>query len=214
MKEFKTKFISLLKEAKQMKKAIVTFQGGFLLGTDETFSSLDVLYYNEEVYDLFELPQYKGLRVTFVINELIAFLKEYDILEEQFIIDKYGICSKLNKQIYLMSNIIYQSRIDSIFGNYMMYKTIGFHTIESFDIRKDEEFNSLLSMKKNSGSVMYYLQGRYPMSTFSTIHPVTKSDKMTVDIYEIPNNNAFLALFTIYKKTSKIEEYIAYREIF
>ena len=210
MNKFKTQFLELIPIAKQMKKHIVTFQDGRVLGTDETCASLSIVYYDDEKFDLFKLPMFRGLSLTFILNDLIAYLKVNNIMDHYYEINQYGICYSRNN---LDNQFGYSKVILDMEMRCRYYMTDSIHTIDGYNIREDQLFNQALELKKKDGSTMYRLDNRYFMSTFSSIHPVTKSDKMTVDIFELSDMRSFLSKFTITKKNCIIEEYIRYRNI-
>lgn len=207
---FKLQFLELISIAKQMKKQIVTFQDGRILGVDETFTSLSIIYYDNEKYDLFKEDLYKGLSLTFVLNELIAFLKNNDLSSSQYYIDQYGI-HQISTNRCFENRFVFEKEIMNMDTRCKYYMSISNHTIVDHNIRQDQCFNSILELKKKDGSTMYNLDNRYLMSTFSSIHPVTKTDKMFVDIFELPDKRSFLSKFKITKKTCVIEEFIRYR---
>ena len=74
----------------------------------------------------------------------------------------------------------------------------------------DETFVNLSFMKAKEGSVMYKLDDTHIMSTFSSIHPLTKQDTITISIYDM-SDKTFLSVFHIEKKNCHIDEYIRYR---
>lgn len=210
LKKFKEQFLELIPFARQMKKQIITFQDGRILGTDETCTSLSIVYYDNEKYDLFKTNGFRGLSLTFVLNELVAYLKVNDIRNSEYDINRFGIF-----QIYGLEHLDNQYKYAIEMMNMDMrcryYMSESNHTIIDYNLREDQKFSSILEMKKKDGSSIYNLNDRYLMSTFSTIHPVTKSDKITVNIYESIDKTSFLSRFLITKKNCLIEEFIKYR---
>lgn len=207
--KFKTQFLELISIARQMKKHIVTFQDGRILGTDETLSSLSIVYYDNEKYDLFKESGF-CFTLTFVLNELVAYLKRNNILEPVYQINHFGINHCKGGEI-LENQFRFANEILNMEMRCRYLMTESDHTVIDYNIKEDQTFNATLELKKKEGSTMYILNNRYIMSTFSSIHPVTKSDKITVDIYELPDKRSFLSKFTIIKKSCIIEEFIKYR---
>lgn len=210
LKKFKEQFLELIPFARQMKKQIITFQDGRILGTDETCASLSIVYYDDEKYDLFKIDSFKGLSLTFFLNELTAYLKVNDIRDPKYNINQFGIF-----QIYGFLHLEHQYKYAIEMMNMDMrcrcYMSESNHTIKEYQLREDQNFNSILEMKKKNGASIYDLDNRYLMSTFSTIHPVTKSDNIIVDIFESFEKTDFLSRFLITKKNCIIEEFIRYR---
>ena len=78
-------------------------------------------------------------------------------------------------------------------------------------IKDNEEFNRALSIKAKDGATLCKIsdgQKNYIMSVFTTIHPITKSDKVTMNIYD--EGKTFLSECIIDKKKYIIYEYIRY----
>lgn len=210
-KLFKEQFLDLIKVAKKIKKPFITFQDECLLGTDETCASLSTISYNTDKFNLFKLPNYKNLKLTFYINDLLSWLKSFDIMDNHTLINSYGI---IDPRTILLSDTNYAFQINQMFQRVQLYMNyVGMKTLVDYPIRKDEKFEDILKLKSSDGSKFYNLENRYMMSTFSSIHPVTKTDKMTVSIYELDGGKTFLADFFIKKKEEEIHEYIKYRNL-
>ena len=85
----KQQFLELLALSKQMKKNIITIKNDRILGSDETCSTLSVIHY--DYMDKFNEYASSGImEVTFVLNEVVAFLKSYDLLSPNITVDMYG----------------------------------------------------------------------------------------------------------------------------
>lgn len=212
MLNFKTQFLELIKIGKQMKKSIIKFQDRILLGTDDTVSTLSILYYDDQKYDLFKLKDFFGVSITFRVNELLAYLKINDIMKPNYIINNYGIFDMESKMILENEEKI-SREISNMQSRCLFYMQTSQHNIESYNLKEDDTFANILNLKTKDGSVLYNLDNRYFMSTFSSIHPVTKSDQIILDIYDKRDSNDFLSKFTITKKNCMIEEFIKYRKL-
>lgn len=77
------------------------------------------------------------------------------------------------------------------------------------NMKDDESFNDVLKRKMSDGAEIYMFNMQYPMSIFSSLHPVNKSDKLQCEIYDI-NDGTYIAHFIIYKPKYQIHEYIRY----
>ena len=210
-KIFKDQFVDLVKVAKKIKKPVVTFQNGMIMGTDDSCATLSTITYDIEKFNLFQITDYQNMRLTFHINELIAWLKNFNIHDEYTLINDYGI---IDPKCILLSEENFKIQMDQMFQRVQLYMNFnGRKTLENYPIREDELFENALQLKSKEGSILYNLDNRYLMSTFSSIHPVTKSDKLLVSVYELDDGSSFLTDFVIKKKSEEIHEYIRYRNL-
>ena len=78
------------------------------------------------------------------------------------------------------------------------------------DVRSCGNFEELNSMKSAMGAKIFKFEGfNNVMYTFSSIHPINKSDKVSLKIYPY-DEFTFLSEFIIDKKKYQIHEFIRY----
>ena len=77
------------------------------------------------------------------------------------------------------------------------------------NLKENDSFNDVLSRKMTEGANLFYLDNKFPMYIFSSLHPVNKSDKISCDIYYC-DADSYVAHFIIYKPHYEIHEYIRY----
>ncbi|MDD3121912.1 MAG: hypothetical protein PHC62_00185 [Candidatus Izemoplasmatales bacterium] len=214
-------FLDLIKLSKQMKKPIVKFQPHKLIGIDEQFASITTYEINEEKFPLFhemKVNDNQPLELTVIINDLIAWIKKVDfdkvnIVQWGFFYDEgktyfpndFDLMRAVNQ---LTSKVMNLTSCDPYISD--MYSKL---IIDHYDLRGDDQFEELLKLKTVDGSRMFHLLNQYMMSTFSTIHPLTKSDKISVSVYELEYGASFLAVFHIIKKGQLMNEFIRYRNL-
>ena len=196
--------LELLKIAKQMKKDIICIQKDCIMGTDSTFTTYSELYYNSDKFDE-DIFRYN---ITIVVNDMVSYLRKYEE-EKDFRITVYGFINNNPYDASLYSNQDYYIRLLGLRNRSYNYKNIGFLAYNNFEL-SDENFMSAVSIKTKDGAVMYKLDDRHIMSTFSKIHPLNKADKISVSIYDMPDKT-FLSIFHIQKKNCYINEFIRYR---
>lgn len=210
--EFKTQFLELIKIAKKIKKPIIQFQDEFLVGVDYNFNLLSTITYDTTKFNLFKLLNYKNLKLVFSMNNLLAWLKNNDFMDENVIITEHGI---LKRDDIFLSDDYSKNIIEAMFYRIHMYMYHeGVKTLENFPIREDETFENLLKLKSKDGVVFYNLKGtNYIIPMFSSLHAVTKSDKLLVDVYDLKSSKSFFMDFYIKKKNEEVHEYIRFRDL-
>lgn len=210
--EFKTQFLELIKIAKKIKKPIIQFQDEFLVGVDYNFNLLSTITYDTTKFNLFKLLNYRNLKLVFSINNLLAWLKNNDFMDENVIITEHGI---LKRDDIFLNDDYSKNIIEAMFYRIHMYMYHeGVKTLENFPIREDETFENLLKLKSKDGAVFYNLKGtNYIIPMFSSLHAVTKSDKLLVDVYDLKSSKSFFMDFYIKKKNEEVHEYIRFRDL-
>lgn len=81
------------------------------------------------------------------------------------------------------------------------------------DLKELESFNDVLSLKSADGAKRFVLGEDYKnfiFYTFSSMHPINKSDKVSLKIYPFDDISC-LTEFVIDKKKYQIHEFIRYR---
>lgn len=77
------------------------------------------------------------------------------------------------------------------------------------NLKDDEFFLQVLSNKAADGADLYRLDTQHMMYTFSSLHPINKSDRVSCSIYNC-DERSYIANFIIDKKKYKIHEFIRY----
>jgi hypothetical protein len=77
------------------------------------------------------------------------------------------------------------------------------------NLRSNDRFNSIISSKAADGASLFIINNRYMMYIYSGLLPINKSDKVTLDIYDV-DNYSFLVKFIINKGKFTINKYVKY----
>lgn len=83
-------------------------------------------------------------------------------------------------------------------------------TVELTDIKENEQFQDILSLRATEGAKRLVINNKYIMYMCSAMHPVTKTDKASLKIYDY-DSISFVAEIIITKKKYQIHEFIRYR---
>lgn len=78
------------------------------------------------------------------------------------------------------------------------------------DLKEDETFNTILGLKATDGARKMVVDNKYVLYQHGTMHPVTKSDGVSLKIYPY-DNISFIAEFIVNKKKYEIHEFVRYR---
>ena len=199
--------VEALQVAKTMKRPMVYICDGYILGTDETFSVLSRIILPDRITDLvrpfaaeFNNIYYGDRLHAMIMKDPDLFHSFYQQLGDIYIntLNEYDIKCKL---------LSLQRRCENILSTAQFAGGLT-------DITKNPNFESMLKLKSGDGMIMYNYTNQnnelFMLSTFISIHPVTKSDTLDMQIYNV-DNRSFLAQFTCKKKKMVIEEYIRYR---
>ena len=186
-------FLDLIKIIRSMKKTFIFIDKDIIYGTDVTYSTISIIY----------LPYNTNMTFAFSILELTALLRN----TKQLLILSDGVINE--SQQYILNNRdlekIFRQKIQHLF--LIKNNKVLLH-IE--DLKEDECFKTALTMKSTDKMMMCNINNTFLMSTFNSIHPVTKSDKISLNIYD-NGIKSFLSEFIIDKKKYCIYEYILYR---
>ena len=77
------------------------------------------------------------------------------------------------------------------------------------DLKSNEEFMSIMAMKSWDGQSLFRLNRKYILTIFTGLIPLNKSDKISLDIYDI-DNYSYIAKFIINKGKFVINKYVRY----
>lgn len=187
---------------KYVKKPLIKiFPDGRIIGTDEQFSSLNILDI-EANYNV-DIPY------VFKLTELSSFMRALQTTNKKVVFSNYEILINKVASITNYINLSYQfdelyNRVMSLQNNYILYSQENFQ-----DIVPD-----MFRLKVADGAKMYSfgVDTKFLMTSFNTIHPANKSDKVDLiirdcDIY------SYIAEFIINKKGYVLHEFLRFRKL-
>ena len=186
---------------KRVKKPIVKiFQDGRVIGTDEQFSSLNIiLNYSDNSMGADIIP------CPFIINtkEITAFMREvskdYNYYKPILDYPYQFITTNKTDKLLLENHLDVNYKIDELYNRVIsqeLNKPV-LYTEENFQNTIPEMF----SLKVSDGAKMYEfgVDKKFLMTSFNAIHPVTKSDKVDLVIID-SDAYSYIAQFIIHKK--------------
>ena len=174
----------IIKMAKSMKRDYVEITNNYICGLDKSLSLFSIIYQgsNDECY--------------------------------------YGDIGSLIKEIPLqLEDIIEIEKVRPYLNSYKsICMNISNHSeplLEILDLKEIDGFNEVNSLKTQDGALPLKIEEgmkKYILYTFSSIHPLNKSDEISLKIFPY-DNISFLCEFIINKKKYQIHEFIRYRYI-
>lgn len=196
---------------KRVKKPIVKiFPDGRIIGTDEQFASLNITS--------IELNEYGLFPCSFIIDtkEISAFMKEvskdYEYYKPVFDYPFRFITTCKKDILEIKNNIELNYKIDEL------YNKVISQELTKTPILIKENFQSeipeMFSLKTSDGARFYNVDERFLMTSFNAIHPVNKSDKVTLIIRD-SDLYSYIAEFVIFKKKENYElhEILRFRKL-
>lgn len=196
---------------KNVKKRIVMINpSGEIFGTDEQFATMNYIE-NENLIDFgIDIPY------VFMTNEFSTFMRNIKELKTPIIDNKHMICA--NGKSAFDINVL-PNHLDLVYDFYDLYNTVSIYkdrpiiyTEENFQ----ENNSEMLFMKSADFSKMFTfgIDMQYILTSFNSIHPVNKSDRVDVVIRDCDQFSC-TAEFIIYKKKGnyKLHEFIRFRKM-
>ena len=196
---------------KQVKKPLVKiYPNGTIIGTDEQFSSLNVLISQSVNYNI-DIPYiFRSTEITTFMREIVNYnnltFSNYEIM-----VPISALGRNCDKMIVLNNHLELNYKFDELYC-----KSID---IQSYPILyRNEEFHNynpeMLFMKSAEGSRMFNIDERFLMTSFNAIHPATKSDKVELIIRDY-DYYSYIGEFIIYRKKDKsqLHEFIRFRKL-
>lgn len=189
---------------KKTKKPIVKlYPDGRVVGTDLGFASLNTIIHNNISYNL-------PYPFIFINTEFSAFIREIQDSNEPVIVDNYGIYFN---DVVLTNHLEMSFEIDDLYSrvihnmtNEILYSHTNFEQI----------CDDMLSLKASDGAKLYSIgiDKLYLMSSFNSIHPANKSDRVDLIIRDL-DIYSYMAEFIIYKKKDnyKLHEFLRFRKL-
>lgn len=92
--------------------------------------------------------------------------------------------------------------------SHQMDELIGSNNIDITD-----RLGALFKLNRASGSINFQYDNNHILTLFVGILPLTKSDKILINLYDYPNSNIFCVRFTVIKKLFKVYAYLKYIKI-
>ena len=181
----------LLEYSKALKCDIIMVKYGIIYGTDNNFVHLKI------ISDI----QYNWSDMLFYSRDLSEFMKRInDISDTEITYFDISTFIRMQYQYTDVFNDLIHSAIRYIDN------TISF---SNEDLRKNDNFNEIMTMKAGDGIGLLKLSKRYILTLYNGLLPINKSDKVKVYIRDI-DDYRYLANFTIIKKKFSIDVYFMY----
>lgn len=185
----------LIDKLKVAKNDFVLLFGNLIIGIDSHFSYLKVYHVSG-----FKNEKLNNLKLCVNFNELVAFRKLLTPNDMLYLnnntITQYNGSLLFNLSNNLIMNIYY------IYVRMLEQPPICRKRYDN--LRDNENFENIISMKASDGASSFILDN-YCMILFSSMLPVNKSDKVSLEIFDYGSN--FISNFKIQKKKD-IELYI------
>jgi hypothetical protein len=204
---------------KRVKKPLIKiYPDGRVIGTDEQFTSLNILEYDDIRYNI-DIPYViKTTEITPFMRELSK-SEEYEFTFTPYEVTmrcKYTIKEKDRETIvrgfeFLFNHMELSFQFDELYNK-------AAHTMSYPILYTAEEFQKtnpkMFFLKASDGAMMFGVDNRFLMSSFNSIHPANKTDKVTLIIrdYDI---YSYTAEFIIYKKKDnyQLHEFLRFRKL-
>lgn len=78
------------------------------------------------------------------------------------------------------------------------------------DLKENEDFNEILNLRATDGAKKLIIDNKFLMYMHGAMHPVTKTDSISLKIY-LYDSISFIAEFIVDKKKYQIHEFVRYR---
>lgn len=202
--------LEALQIAKQMKRPIVYITNNYILGSDKAFSILSSVTLTEPITDLKRPICVEFNEVIMTEEKLNKFSSSYPTMfftyYEQI---ASGIYINTFEESKLMANIITLNRkCNSILDRAVSVSKVDnvTKTVEGFDILTSLKAAEGMKMTRYKNDDILYL-----ISSFISIHPITKTDILNMEIYHVDSRSFLVKYEVIKKKNVVINEFIRYR---
>ena len=175
--------IDIVKMAKSMKRYYVHINDRYILGANETLNMISVIWLPEEIEKrIHHLEEAKNLTVDSIGTIPI----DYRILDRMNYMLSHA-CASTGAPIY-------SSAIED---------GVPIH----------DSFTNAIGQKASDGAtIVKDIENKLAMYTHSTLHPLNKTDKISMDVYDM-DKISYLVKFTIDKKKYQIIEYIRFLKL-
>lgn len=193
----------IFKLVKRVKKPIVKiFPDGKVIGTDEQFASLNFL--EDDTMGILPCP--------FIIftKDITAFMR--DVSKDYSYHNPKFDCPYL---FTTNTGLVLENHIDLNYNIDELYNRVMSQVLTQPILFDEDNFNNddIFSLKVSDGAKMYQIKN-YLMSSFNSIHPVTKTDKVELIIRDY-DQYSYTGQFIITKKKEnyKLHEILRFRKL-
>lgn len=192
---------------KRVKKPIVKiYPDGKVVGTDEQFASLNVVFFDNNEY-VIPCP------LILFTKDITAFMREVNP-KYCLLIYPYTIATTIPRgQILTLDNHVELSnQIDDLYNRVLSQE------LTKPILYKEQDFQNsnpeMFSLKVSDGAKMYNIDKQFLMSSFNAIHPATKTDKIDLVIRD-SDPYSYTAEFMIHKKKENytLHEILRFRKL-
>lgn len=194
----------IFKLVKYIKKPLVKiYPDGRIIGTDEQFASLNVL----EIYTDFVID----IPYIFRTTEISAFMREITKTPGSLSFNQFEISlNGKNVSEVLINHLELNYKFDDLYNTVMISKNNQtLYNQENIQELSREMFD----LKSSDGAKLFNIEN-FLMTSFNSIHPATKTDRVDLIIrdYDI---YSFMGEFIIFKKKDKYElhEFLRFRKL-
>lgn len=196
----KEQFYELHKLASSMKREVLCITNDTLYAADARFSSISIMNLDKNKY-----PYVLSVPLCYYKN---AIINTNDPISTYINVVKFG-CIQI-EDIMFDNNIILYKNLSSALQHVYSYKyNLPIHQIP--DLKIYDNFMEIHNSKAARGGNIINIDN-FPIFVSPVLHPLNKSDKISLNIYNI-DNRSFLTEYIIEKKNNTIYEYFRNRYI-
>ena len=192
----------LVKIAKTMKRDYMVVCPFVILGSDCNYCTLSVIEMDTESNDFATIssdlvtPQNA---TKYASSHPAEYYNEYRDIGDGYKVNAW-VESTLRQNIFPMYN-----RIVNFIQTHMPIYAAG-------GLECDSDFmNTVAKLKVADGMTRYLFDNKYLITSFSKVHAINASDKVSVSIYDY-DQESYLYEFLIDKKKYVVKEYLRYRK--
>lgn len=165
-----------------------------IIGTDKEYITLSEVICDTRVTRFYEMEK-SALKL--ILDRCKELGIESNTDPEQYI-DTYSIKRIWNNELEFKRDYVY---------NIISSKLVPEYRIA--DLKADNNFNEIMNKKSGDGASLYRINRKYILTLFTGLLPINKSDKASLDLYDI-DDRSYLARFTICKGKFTVYKYIVY----
>lgn len=195
---------NIFKLVKYVKKPLIKiYPDGRVIGTDEQFASLNIL----EIDTNFNID----IPYVFRSTEISAFMRDITKIPGSLSFNQFEIVLNAAREtVVLINHLELNYKFDDLYNTVMISKN---NQILYNQDNVQEISREMFDMKSSDGAKLFNVEN-FLMSSFNSIHPATKTDRVDLIIrdYDI---YSFMGEFIIFKKKDKYElhEFLRFRKL-
>lgn len=193
-KEFKL----LNKMVKALKCEFIFIMPEGIIGSDKELTTISYIQADTKCIKSYELTKdiWSELVKTVEASSSKETLEYNKVIGKLYAINRIG----MNPVLGMWHNLVHEM--------YMFCKSTP--DINIPDLKADSQFNEFLTYKAKDGKFDYKVDSTHIISLFSGLIPVNKSDKLSLEIFDIGNENTFISIFNVNKGFCTVRKYIKY----